>query len=685
MDAFKNIVSRISNTFLNEARNSPQLLTDMANMEFYMAESYSGRVFIELLQNADDAKSSRIILYRNNDNLYFGNNGKPFDENDLIAISRSGASDKKRGKTIGYRGIGFKSTSSISDEIIIYSNNTYFTFSKNKCAKLLNRNLNEVPTIRIPILLEEVSNNIEEDVRILKDRGYSTVFIFNKAKMEMFMDEIQTIDAGFFLFLNNIYECKIELSSPYDGKFEIDRFTDSGNQHVVIGDKNKSQEWMIVRNRNAVVAFLIEDGKIVPCAENEAVYHCYLPTLDRSIVLCKINADFSTDPSRKHLTLDEKTYNSLRDVAYIFANIIETAICNASIGKYKNIFTLLINKRVLSKPNILLDKELLEFINEKKILTLNNGNRISLKEYKLFPATFDLENSVNIRESADVLADQSLPMEVYDKIDNVDQFIGQFSEKEFELEEISKILQNYQFLETLNNESHIQLMTNVIRESKIASKLNPNYKFDADNILVKSEDDNIISIKDMINSGKKLNSKFKSELEERLGNSEIKWLKENSRLRDDDLKDSKESNEIIRSKKIELDKTAAIKPHITKWRDAEEKCIEIEEYMGNIAEDVSVRNLGYDVISTTSDGTKRYIEVKSVKKDYSFALTNNEYTAACDLRDAFWICLLCEDENKLKVRYINNPLKNAKFEKRIRQWEWICLEFDSTEHTFDIG
>ena len=49
---------------------------------------------------------------------------------------------------------------------------------------------------------------------------------------------------------------------------------------------------------------------------------------------------------------------------------------------------------------------------------------------------------------------------------------------------------------------------------------------------------------------------------------------------------------------------------------------------GNTAIDVSIKNLGYDIISTTPNGEKRYIEVKSVKKDYSFSLTNNEYTAA---------------------------------------------------------
>ncbi|WP_260985207.1 hypothetical protein [Bacillus pumilus] len=35
-----------------------QLFTDMAAMETYMTESYGERVFVEMLQNADDAKAT---------------------------------------------------------------------------------------------------------------------------------------------------------------------------------------------------------------------------------------------------------------------------------------------------------------------------------------------------------------------------------------------------------------------------------------------------------------------------------------------------------------------------------------------------------------------------------------------------------------------------------------------------
>lgn len=109
-------VEKISKDFISEAVASPNLLADMAAMEKYMAESYSGRVFVELLQNADDCKSTKIYVKEVAGNILFANNGRPFDENDVIAINRSGSSSKKRGETIGYRGVGFNSTTYLTDE-----------------------------------------------------------------------------------------------------------------------------------------------------------------------------------------------------------------------------------------------------------------------------------------------------------------------------------------------------------------------------------------------------------------------------------------------------------------------------------------------------------------------------------------------------------------------------------------
>lgn len=264
---------------------------------------------------------------------------------------------------------------------------------------------------------------------------------------------------------------------------------------------------MVINEKDVSVALLIENGKIVPCSESEAVYHCYLPTLDKAIIPCKINADFSTDPSRKHLTLDEKTKNSLLQVSNIFINILKIAINNAHTGKYKNIFSMFLNKNTLSKINFFLDEDLESAISSKKWLFLNNGKNISPTEYKLFPYSFDLDNSHRIRTIPSNLFMESLPTEVYENIDKVDEFISQFSSKEFSLDDITTALSSCDFVDQLNLETHTQLVTNVVRESKIKSRLNPEYDIAIDNILIKTDAQNNISIEEIAASKKTIDKK----------------------------------------------------------------------------------------------------------------------------------------------------------------------------------
>lgn len=682
MNIFVETIKNVSNSFLKEAKQSPQLIEDIAKMEYYMAESYNGRLFIELLQNADDAKSTRIISFYNNGNLYFGNNGRPFSEQDLIAISRSGSSKKERGRAIGYRGIGFKSASYISDDIIIYSNNTYFTFSKERCAKLLNMKKENVPTIRIPLWINEVEEKIEKDIDFLKSNGYSTIFVFKNAEIEIFNEEIKDVDDGYFLFLNNICECTFWNDKSIKRSIQIDKFTDNGNQHMEIMDGIKKSEWMIIKNKDVSIAFLIEKGIIVPCGLNSAVYHCYLPTVEKSIIDCKINADFSTDPSRKHIVLDEKTKSSLDKVSNIFLSLFEMAIRDADTGKYRNIFNMYLNKNTFSKINTILEEKISNRVSNKKWIKLNNGINISPQEYKMMPSSFEISNFEKVRTVSGYLAENSLPLTTYENIDNVDEFLNLYSEKEFELNDFSNSLKDVEYVKGLNTESHIQLLTNVIRESKIKESLDTSYISNIKELLVRNQNKNIISMEKLIKNNEVLDNIIKNELSERLTSSEIAWVQNTTHSKDlISITEEQACSSVNTNKQSDIIK---INPYISKWRDAEQKCIEIETFWGNTCEDVSMKNLGYDVYSITPLGEKRYIEVKSVKKDFSFSLTNNEYATAHEYGDKYYICLLLEEETRLEVRYIKNPLKHARFEKRIKQWEWMCIESESTKSIFEL-
>ena len=279
------LIKKISEAFISEAVASPALLADMAKMEKYMAESYSGRVFIELLQNADDCSSTKILITELNGNIIFANNGRPFDENDVMAICRSGNSNKKRGETIGYRGVGFKSTTYLTDEILIYSDKACFTFSKKICSQKLSIPEENIPMIRVPLLVETIDNSILTKVQELEQQGYKTVFVFKNAKIKEFIEELDQVDNGMFIFLNSIEECSIQIGAISK---TISLSRESGKDGCLVSFLDKSTEaWYIVSHKNTSLGFKydIVNKRIVACNESEQVYHSYLPTYDN---LCTI-------------------------------------------------------------------------------------------------------------------------------------------------------------------------------------------------------------------------------------------------------------------------------------------------------------------------------------------------------------------------------------------------------------
>lgn len=90
--------------------------------------SDSNHFVYELLQNAEDAGASKVVIEYYKDKLIFYHNGKPFDENDVCGVSSmlKGTKDKSSGQTIGRFGMGFKSVFKYTYLPVIYSDEEAF-------------------------------------------------------------------------------------------------------------------------------------------------------------------------------------------------------------------------------------------------------------------------------------------------------------------------------------------------------------------------------------------------------------------------------------------------------------------------------------------------------------------------------------------------------------------------------
>ena len=676
----KTKIKEINSVFIAEAKNSPALLADMAAMEMYMSESYSGRIIVELLQNADDARSSRVYITEKKGNVIFANNGRPFNEADVMAISRSGASEKKRGVTIGYRGIGFKSTSFLSSEIIIYSNETAFSFSKAKTAEALGVDEEHVPTIRIPFLVD--ATPYRDIIDELKDNGFTTIFIFKSSNKEVLREEIESLSSDLMLFLKNLKE--IETSGMGEDKLlRVNRRSKEWGQEITI-DKKK---WGLIDD---CIAFKMEDDVFVGCDSEDAVYYTFLPTYDKTPYPFKLNGDFSTDPSRKHIRQDETTQATLKALAISIANVVEKAFANPN-PIFKNLLSMINDSVSFSSINMSLKKLLKEELESRQLLLFNDGTKGKLSEYRCFPVGFEESVIGILRKESDVIRAKSLAPEVYDCLNGVEEFIGSNSESYYSAQDIANLLEDKALVKKLPEYIYSYLLGKTVQAYNRSKLLSKN-DVDVSGILMKGEDDEVVPLSESNMTSEDINELLQAnDNNSSLSNVSLKSFtqelgleyKETENFRSfSDQGDDEEENVEEETSPVFVAKPVfkASKPIIPKWRSAENACVEIERFLGNEAKDVSMQNLGYDVESTKPNGSKRYIEVKSVSRsDSSFSLTNNEYTAAHQYGNAYFICLLQHGDEKSKAIYIQNPLKKLRLEKRIRQWEWYCEEYQGEE------
>lgn len=316
-------------SLLNEAKASPNLLSDLAGLENYIAESYHNRSFIELLQNADDANASRFKIIKNDELLFVANDGRDFNQKDLESLCRSASSNKVRGETIGYRGIGFKSVVGFSKEIHVLSGDLELTFSKKRTQEEIPQ-ASRVPLIRIPHIMSNEDRELINTVQsILKSEGYTTIFVFTGITANEIESEFDSFEYNSLIFLRNVIETEISLKETVSTKITKIQLSDS-ELKITFKTKESVTSWLISYEQKSSIAFSIREDAITKLPQDESVIHAFLPTEDCNGLGVLINGNFSTDPSRRHLIFDKETIDSINLCSNHILRLLETNLKNNS-------------------------------------------------------------------------------------------------------------------------------------------------------------------------------------------------------------------------------------------------------------------------------------------------------------------------------------------------------------------
>lgn len=661
----KNIISEISNNFISEALASPRMLEDLAAMEKYMSESYDGRTFVELLQNADDANSARVKVFLVDNTLVVANDGRPFDEKDIMAICRSGASSKQRGNNIGYRGVGFKSATTISTEIIIHSANAYFTFSKSICAKKLNKDTEKVPTVRIPFLCDkcELNGDVNDAIDVCKRDGFTTFFIFLNSKTDKFLNELEGFDAGWLLFLRQITEVSIDCGS-FKKKCSLTRDKISSTD-TLLSIRESKNKWYVVSKDNVSLAFKYDSlHGIIPCGTEEAVFHCFLPTLDKTGFPFKANADFSTDPSRKHIIQDESTNKAICCIQDLFVDAVERIVKNKEEKNYQ-LLSLLMTHTTLNSLVTHFETGLLERLRMCEWVPLNNGQYVRPENVKTYPKWLDSNEIELIFTKNLTLSSKTVQYSFVEKIEKIELLLNKLGASEVTINETASVLVKADYIRRLTIELWGKIFVYCYRAMSMDEKAVKRF-------FVPLEKD-FIQLS-QTTSDTQLNAVFITTIKGLLNTKEVEMLSINYDVFSV-LQKKSTSNPVKKQFESSMAKTAKLA--VNKWKTPVQNCMAVETLNGNSVKDVSRKCDEYSIISTDSAGNESYVAVKTVGVlGDSFKLTEKEYAAAQRLGNSYKVYLFTTDTSNIKYSVVVNPVDSTQMKKVVKEWEWICEAYE---------
>ena len=686
-----NELSKLREALIAEAKSSPMLLSDLAGLEAYVSESYNSRSFIELLQNADDANATKFYVKRFGDYLFVANNGRPFNIKDLESLCRSASSNKVRGTTIGYRGIGFKSVVSFAKEVHLISGDFEITFSK-ELSKQIVPQANKVPLIRIPHELDKtIRSELAGEIKEIQDEGFSTIFIFSGVLANQIDEEYTSFANTTLLFLNSIQVIKIHLSKKVTANIAVIEENEKG-RILRVSTTDAISNWFVCSNSTCSIAFSINKDKVERLPKSEAIIHAFLPTEDSCGLGVVVNGDFSTDPSRRHLIMDETTINVISNLARLYASLLKYALAN-------------IDRNMVDALMPYFDLKLIQLM--KQSFEKEFAKRVKdafgkeLSNIRLAPSWLNEEDFAKIMEASnlsfiapecsEVIGLNDLLKYLGNKPEDVDSLIKKVSKSELSALGYAQImaagikgaLMNHRFssltttpliisngrlcsLKEINDdeeeidESYVQLLLDSgVSENDISQFLKKMGLSKINEVQFSDDDDDDYTFNDE-----------DDEDEDNYGNKESYNPTSVSQWFNDAESSSKQ---------------AVNNDGIQKWRSAEENTLVALNANGFRLKDVSKQNLGFDLEGSDPNGKNIYIEVKSI--DYvgqKFRMTNNEFAAAQYKPGNYYLALVYQNKDSFEISLIKDPVNRLNLTRQVVQWVWECTDYEYKPMKFKL-
>ena len=250
-------------------------------------------VLSELLQNADDAGATEASVHIEDGAFVFKHNGEDFTEEQFASLCRFGYSNKRALHTIGFRGIGFKSTFSLGSCVELFTPTLSIAFDQSRFTepRWTNNTLESDGLTTIRVVISDVYRQTEVE-KNLKDWLASPVSL-------LFFKHIRRIQIG---------DSELHWGSFGSGPVPNTEWLalhDNDDETFLIARSTPEPfpDEALVEIRDERMLGVEEDTEFPPCAIEivlgvEGRLFVVLPTGVRTKLPFACNAPFIQDPAR---------------------------------------------------------------------------------------------------------------------------------------------------------------------------------------------------------------------------------------------------------------------------------------------------------------------------------------------------------------------------------------------------
>lgn len=333
MSKFQQVIEEFRERRLKVYREDPDQIIRDTNSANETARDHVGRWIYELIQNADDAEASQLLVRVTGEAIYVADNGKGLAPATIKSLSGTHLSVKPAG-AIGRKGLGFKSVYAITRTPQIFSHEDGLIFCPERSVAWLQEHgiaTSKIPYQWLPFWLSRRTDEQHDEV-LASLREMRTVVklpLTNSSVAAEVVESLCALPAYVLLTFRHLRQLQVA-TNDQDKSFSVRMTVWPNNEtewNITDTRQSQSQHWRLAKallnpppetliefededDRRrvaevsvAVATMLNAEGQVTPLSA-PIMLHVYYPTEEPAPIPALLHADFVVKSDRTKIVPD---------------------------------------------------------------------------------------------------------------------------------------------------------------------------------------------------------------------------------------------------------------------------------------------------------------------------------------------------------------------------------------------